>query len=84
MKAASAHNQHGADHLAETAGRLKEDVQELTGAIRDASQEVYKSGRGKVVQFQKTASKRIADNPIQSVLIAAGVGFVAGFLLRRR
>jgi len=84
MKAASAHNQHGTDHLVETAGRLKEDVRELTGAVRDASQEVYKAGREKVVQFQKTASKRIADNPIQSVLIAAGFGFVAGFLLRRR
>jgi ElaB/YqjD/DUF883 family membrane-anchored ribosome-binding protein len=86
MKSAAAHDHM--EELREKTERVKDDIRELGGAAKEVASEKfdqwYKDGRDKAVQLSKGLEKKIAERPFQSVLIAAGVGFVAGLLFRRR
>jgi ElaB/YqjD/DUF883 family membrane-anchored ribosome-binding protein len=85
MKAAAnpaAH--HAADEFIEKATRVTQDIRELGSVTKDAAVEVYEQGLEKAKQLEKTMENRIREHPLQSVLIAAGVGFLAGFLVSRR
>ena len=56
--------------LANKAGhKLREVIDTATDEVRDASTNVI---------------KEVRQHPVQSSAIAAGIGFVLGFLLRRR
>jgi ElaB/YqjD/DUF883 family membrane-anchored ribosome-binding protein len=88
MKSAATQPNDHMEELREKSERVKNDIRELGGAAKEVAGEKfdqwYKDGRDKAVQLTKGLEKRISDNPFQSVLIAAGVGFLAGLLIRRR
>jgi len=88
MKNAATHPHDAMEELREKTERVKDDIRELSGAAKEAAGEKfdqwYKDGRDKATQLSKGLEKRISERPFQSVLIAAGVGFVAGLLFRRR
>jgi ElaB/YqjD/DUF883 family membrane-anchored ribosome-binding protein len=46
--------------------------------------EYYSAGREQVLDFEQTLEQRIREKPLQSVLIAAGVGILIGVLWTRR
>ena len=49
----------------------------------DKAHEYYERSREKAVEFEEQIEKYIREKPLQSVLIAAGVGVALGLLLRR-
>ncbi|MDO8528060.1 MAG: DUF883 C-terminal domain-containing protein [Deltaproteobacteria bacterium] len=87
-------NQHASDFRkkASTLGRDVEDLgsitKELAGAAVDKLQEnageYYDQGMKKAKLFERGLEKKISSNPLMSLLIAAGVGLVAGALFNRR
>jgi ElaB/YqjD/DUF883 family membrane-anchored ribosome-binding protein len=62
-------------------GREKAEEYLHTGA--DKAQEYYEMSREKAMELEQNVEQYIREKPLQSVLIAAGVGAVLGFLLRR-
>lgn len=87
-------SKHSAE-LREKAAALGHDVQELgkstrdlaqdaVGMIRDNASEYYQQGVKKAQSLEKNLESKIKENPLQALLIAAGVGFVLGAIWKRR
>ncbi len=87
-------HQHTAQ-FREQANTLGKDVQELgritrniaqdtMDMVRDNAGEYYNQGMDKAKSMEQNLEGRIRENPLQSLLIAAGVGVVLGWLFRRR
>lgn len=84
------------DRLTKHAKNLTKDLREMTGTAKDAAQEKLRQlranasercqqGRDKVRQAERAVERFIQSRPLQSVLIAAGLGAVlGGFWFRRR
>ena len=88
-------NRSASDRLVKQARKLTEDLQELRGIAGDAAQEKvgqlrdnasdgYEEGREKVHQVKRTFEQFIREQPLKSILIAAGVGLVLGRFWMRR
>ena len=83
------------DRLGKQARIVTEDLQELRGIAGDAAQEklgqlrenasdYYEEGREKVHQVERSFEQFIREQPLKSILIAAGVGLVLGRFWMRR
>jgi ElaB/YqjD/DUF883 family membrane-anchored ribosome-binding protein len=81
--------------LREQAGAVKEDVRELGRVAKEVSQEKLREtkqvageyvakGRKKAGELEETVVTYVRENPVKSVMIAAGAGALIGFLLSRR
>jgi ElaB/YqjD/DUF883 family membrane-anchored ribosome-binding protein len=81
--------------LREQAGAVKEDVRELGRLAKEVSQEKLREtkefageyvtkGKEKAGELEETVVTYIRQNPVKSVLTAAGAGALLGFLLSRR
>ena len=81
-------NRASGELLQEKAAKVRQDVRELGTVARDVASEkfdqFYKEGREKAIQLEQGLENSIREHPLQSVMIAAGVGFLAGFLVSRR
>lgn len=53
-------------------------------AARDAAGEYFEEGRVRLEEFGATAERQIRSQPVKSLLIAAGAGFLLGALWSRR
>ena len=82
------------DQLGKQAMEVTKDLQEMGGIVRDAAQEklgqvrenaseYYEQGRDKVHDVVCTFEQFVRQQPVKSVLIAAGVGWLLGRFLRR-
>jgi ElaB/YqjD/DUF883 family membrane-anchored ribosome-binding protein len=85
---ATATNRSSAEQLREKATQVGQDIRDLGTVAKEVAAEKvdhwYKEGREKAIQFEQTLENRIREYPLQSVMIAAGVGFLAGCLVSRR
>ncbi len=67
--------------------RVQDDVRQTASSVRDNLEGVaHEAGqyvRSAAQSAEKTVSEKVSDNPIQSILIALGVGAFLGVLLRR-
>lgn len=71
-------------HLKEAVTATRAGVRDLGSAAKEvASAEVSRLG-DRVSAIRDDTRAQVTKNPIASLLIAAGVGLVVGFLLRRR
>jgi len=81
-------NRSSEAQLRQKATQVSRDIRELGGAAKEVATEKfdrwYKEGREKAVQLEEGLENQIREHPLQSVIIAAGVGFAAGYLLSRR
>jgi ElaB/YqjD/DUF883 family membrane-anchored ribosome-binding protein len=59
-------------------------LHDIGGQIRDAVREQYQRGRDKARQWEEGVENYVQEKPLRSLLIAAGVGLLAGLLWRRR
>ena len=77
-----------ADDIRDGARRVKGDVRDAANAVREDLNDLARQAGGYVRevadQTEETVLGRIRENPVQSTLIAAGVGFVVGLLFSRR
>ncbi len=66
-------------------GRLaKTAAAEKVDEMRERAREVVSAGREKTVKYEDALLEKVRTHPLQTVAVAAGVGFVLGFLTRRR
>ena len=65
-------------------GEIKESVGEIARNERDQVQEVYEKGQERVKAAKSGFENYVRENPVRSVLVAAGVGALVGFLLGSR
>ena len=66
----------------ERATRAGERARETYGVAREKAGHGYERARKDLDQLSTDVNAYVRDNPGRSILIAAGVGFLVGFLLR--
>lgn len=85
---------HG-DEFRQHASELGHNVQELGKAtknlandtvdyLRENAGDYVKQGKEKAHQLEETLETKIKESPIKALLIALGVGWLLGILMRRR
>jgi ElaB/YqjD/DUF883 family membrane-anchored ribosome-binding protein len=83
------------DQLREKASEVGQNVRELGGQAREAAreqydrlrgraEEYYDRGRERAMEWEQGLEEYVQEQPIKSLLIAAGVGMLLGFFWRRR
>jgi ElaB/YqjD/DUF883 family membrane-anchored ribosome-binding protein len=85
----------GVEELREKASELKDNLSDLgtaarhaatdsVAAVRDTASAYLDEGRARASQIGHQLEDQVRRNPVPSLLIAAGVGLVAGLILFRR
>jgi ElaB/YqjD/DUF883 family membrane-anchored ribosome-binding protein len=75
------------ENLRDTASQVGQQVRDAAreqyGHLRDQASEYYERGRDMAQQWEQNLEGYIQEQPIKSILIAAGVGLLLGVLLKR-
>lgn len=72
-------------HDVQELGKVTKEVMgDTVGIIRENASEYYQQGVKKAQSLEKSLETKIKENPLQALLIAAGVGFVLGAVWKRR
>jgi ElaB/YqjD/DUF883 family membrane-anchored ribosome-binding protein len=69
--------------LQEMGERAKDFTQEKLGQLGDKASEYYAQGRDKAQQIERGVEQFIREQPLKSILIAAGIGVCFGLILKR-
>jgi ElaB/YqjD/DUF883 family membrane-anchored ribosome-binding protein len=69
----------GNEKASEVKGKAKRAAADAT----DASYQMVEAAKGQALSLERDLERQIRANPIQSVAIAAGVGFIFALLSRR-
>jgi ElaB/YqjD/DUF883 family membrane-anchored ribosome-binding protein len=81
-------NGSSTEQLREKATQVRQDIRDLSVAAKEVATEKfdhwYKEGREKAIRLEKGLENQIREHPLQAVMIAAGAGFLAGYLVSRR
>lgn len=67
-----------------TSERISANAREQLDDVKDSAREGYRHARKTLSRLSSDARDYLNDNPAQSLLIAAGIGFLAGLVVRRR
>ncbi len=62
----------------------KDAARQVVGTVRERAGAYYQQGKEKAGELTEKTQDYVREQPIKSVLIAAGVGLLLGILLRRR
>jgi ElaB/YqjD/DUF883 family membrane-anchored ribosome-binding protein len=73
-----------AEGLQTTTNAVKRLASESVDAVRDTAHEFLEQGKAKVHEIGDNVESRVRDEPVKSVLIAAGIGFIVGLFFWRR
>ena len=68
---------------AETGNDMRDQAQELMAQGKEVAAEYYEEGRNQVIAWQQQLEDQVREKPLQSLLMAAGVGLLLGLLRRR-
>jgi ElaB/YqjD/DUF883 family membrane-anchored ribosome-binding protein len=71
------------DHMQETGKEMRDKAQELMTQGKEVAAEYYEEGRNQVLAWQQQLENQVREKPLQSILIAAGIGLLYGLLRRR-
>jgi ElaB/YqjD/DUF883 family membrane-anchored ribosome-binding protein len=82
-------------NLRESAAEVKENLRDIGTQVRDKAGEqyeqmrdqasqYYEEGRRRAMEMEQTLEQYVQEKPIQSLLIAAGVGMLIGMIWKRR
>jgi ElaB/YqjD/DUF883 family membrane-anchored ribosome-binding protein len=66
-----------------TYGDLRDQAKSKADELRGRAHSAYSDATARAQDYQTEAESYIRENPVQSVAIALGVGFVLGLILRR-
>jgi ElaB/YqjD/DUF883 family membrane-anchored ribosome-binding protein len=70
--------------MAEATGKeMRDQAQELMAQGQEIATEYYEEGRNQVLAWQQQLENQVREKPLQSLLMAAGVGLLLGLLRRR-
>ena len=84
----------GASDIREAASQVGQNLRDLGGQVRDTATQqyeqlrqqagdYYEQGRQRAMEMEQSLEQYVQDKPIQSLLIAAGVGMLLGVLWKR-
>lgn len=62
----------------------RDAAQQAVEQARDRAAQYYEQGKAKAIDLEHKIEDSVRENPMRSVLIAAGAGLLLGMLLRRR
>jgi len=68
---------------AEIGNEMREQAQDLMAQGKEVAAEYYEEGRNQVLAWQQQLENQVREKPLQSLLVAAGVGLLFGLLRRR-
>jgi len=68
---------------AETGKEIRDQVQERMVQGKEVAAEYYEEGLNQVLAWQQQLENQVREKPLQSLLMAAGVGLLLGLLRRR-
>lgn len=71
------------DQIRETGKEIVQKAQDLTTQGKEVATEYYQQSRQQVLAWQQQLENHVREKPLQSLLIAAGVGLLCGLLRRR-
>lgn len=71
-------------NLREMGSQVRDAASEKIGQLRDRASEYYEQGRRRAAEWEQNLESYVQEKPIQSLLIAAGVGMLLGIFWRRR
>jgi ElaB/YqjD/DUF883 family membrane-anchored ribosome-binding protein len=77
----SARFEHDIDEVRSATKKLAVNTIE---SAREAATEMLDEGKAKAATAAAAAQDRLQQRPLRTLLVAAGLGFVVGFLARRR
>jgi ElaB/YqjD/DUF883 family membrane-anchored ribosome-binding protein len=72
------------ENIKQTAGQYVEQGREQMESLKSTAADYMEQGRHRAIEMERTLESQIRAQPMRSVLIAAGIGLVAGILLSRR
>ncbi len=67
----------------ETGKEMRAQAQELIAQGREVVAEYYEEGRNQAIAWQQQLENQVREKPLQSLLMAVGVGLLLGMLRRR-
>ena len=76
--------QEGVAHMRDKSYELGDQAKELGVQAQQTAVEYYQQGREGFIELQRTVEAQIHEKPMQSLLIAGGIGLLLGLLWRRR
>lgn len=79
----SSRTSSAADSLRMSYAHARDAAKEVVGQVRDRATSYYGTGKDKAHDAQLKVEEFVREQPLKSVLIAAGVGLALGVLLRR-
>ena len=78
------------DKVSEVASNVRDMGQQAYDAatekyenVRDSAAEYYQAGREKAMEWESQIESYVREQPIKSLLMAAGVGMVLGMIWKR-
>src|SRR5262249_30682851 len=69
--------------VSQKAQEAGQKVQELTTQGQEVAAEYYQQGRERVLAWQQQLQTQVREKPLQTLLMAAGIGMLFGLLRRR-
>jgi ElaB/YqjD/DUF883 family membrane-anchored ribosome-binding protein len=73
-----------AGRLQNIGAQVKDAAQERYAQMRDKTSEFYHQGRDKAVEWERSLENYVREQPMKSVLIAAGIGCLLALVWRLR
>jgi ElaB/YqjD/DUF883 family membrane-anchored ribosome-binding protein len=71
------------DNLRNLGSQVRDAATEKYGQLRDQAADYYEQGRQRATEMEQSLEQYVQEKPIQSLLIAAGVGVLLGVLWKR-
>jgi ElaB/YqjD/DUF883 family membrane-anchored ribosome-binding protein len=71
------------EEIKETAREQYDNAKQQYEHLREQAGEYYERGRDAAVEWEQELENYVQDRPIQSLLVAAGVGFLLGMIWKR-
>jgi ElaB/YqjD/DUF883 family membrane-anchored ribosome-binding protein len=67
----------------ETRQQVRDRAEGLGAQAQETASEYYQQGREQALAWERVLEDRIREKPIQSLLVAGGIGLLLGLLWRR-
>jgi ElaB/YqjD/DUF883 family membrane-anchored ribosome-binding protein len=74
---------HVGNHARNAMRELQEEARTIGTKAQERATELTESARDKAMGLQQRLEEHITNNPLKSILLAAGLGMVMGFMWRR-
>lgn len=72
------------EYLGEAARLAKDAARAGLDQLKEGAVDYYERGKDQIESFEESLRRKVKSEPLKSVLVAAAVGLVVGFIWKRR